>query len=63
MEDGFPQRLKENGLLLQLGDEALLEKNHRDGVWARGFYSQVLRVWVDRSQDSAPQLGAAISVL
>lgn len=26
MEDGFPQRLKENGLLLQLGDEALLEK-------------------------------------
>lgn len=26
LEDGFPQRLKEKGLLLHLGDEALLEK-------------------------------------
>lgn len=61
LEDGFPQRLK--GLLLQLGDEALLEKKHRDGVWTRGFHAQVLRVWVGRSQDSAPRLCTAISTL
>lgn len=36
LEDGFPQRLKENGLLLQLGDEALLEKTQGWSV-GKGF--------------------------
>lgn len=62
LEDGFSQRLKEKGLLLQLGNEALLEKN-TEMECGQGVSTLVLPVWVGRSQDSAPQLCTTLRVL